>query len=103
MRRAAKVDRNQTEIVKAFRDAGATVLFLHAIGSGAPDICVGWRGQNFLIEIKDGKLYPSKRRLTVQEQAFHDTWAGQVCVATSIEDAVEKVIHAGTEAREEAT
>ena len=101
MRHAAKVDRNQTEIVKAFRDAGATVMFLHVLGKGVPDICVGWRGQNFLIEIKDGTLFPSERRLTIQEQAFHDSWAGQVCVATCIDDAVEKVIYAGTRGKEE--
>jgi hypothetical protein len=91
MRRAAKVDRNQAEIVKAFRQIGATVQVLSAVGKGCPDLLVGWRGRNFLVEIKDGELVPSARQLTADQQRWHGAWAGSVIVATSIEDAVTQV------------
>ena len=63
MRRAAKVDVNQPEIVKALRKVGATVLITSQL-KNAFDILVGYRGQLFIIEIKDGTLSPSRRKLT---------------------------------------
>lgn len=63
MRRAAKVDSNQTEIVNALRGVGATVLLTHQL-KNAFDLLVGYRGQLFIVEVKDGKKVPSKRKLT---------------------------------------
>ena len=87
-RRAAKVDANQTDITQAIRQMGATVLHTHQLGQGAPDLAVGWRGVNLLIEIKDGSKPPSKRKLTPDEQEWHDNWRGQVAIVESVEDAV---------------
>lgn len=67
MRRAAKVDRNQKEIVKAWRQAGAVVLHTHQL-KNAFDALVFFRGQTFCVEIKDGELPPSKRRLSEGEE-----------------------------------
>lgn len=39
--RAAKVDKNQPEIVEALRAEGAVVQHLHAVGVGCPDLLVG--------------------------------------------------------------
>lgn len=80
MRRAAKVDANQPAIVDALRKAGATVTPLHAVGQGCPDILVGYRGKNYALEIKDGSLPPSERRLTPAQQEWHAAWRGQVLV-----------------------
>jgi hypothetical protein len=44
MRRIARVDKNQAEIVSALRKAGARVLHLHQHGEGCPDILVGFLG-----------------------------------------------------------
>ena len=41
MRQAAKRDANHAQIVKRFRDIGASVLDLGAVGKGCPDILVG--------------------------------------------------------------
>ena len=82
MRRAARVDRNQQEIVQHLRKLGATVQPLHTVGQGCPDLIVGYGGLNYLIEIKDGEKPPSARKLTPDEQAWHDDWCGQVCVVT---------------------
>ena len=94
MRRAARTDNNHAAIVKAFRQIGATVQNLHAVGGGCPDVLVGFRGVNVLVEIKDGAKAASAQRLTAQQFEWHATWAGQVCIVNSIEDAVKAVIEA---------
>ena len=91
MRRAAKVDDNQTEIVAALRKIGATVQPLHAVGQGCPDILVGWRGMNTILEIKDGKKPPSARKLTEDQERWHAAWRGQVTVVETVEQAIEAV------------
>jgi len=78
-----KVDNNQTQVVKAFRDLGATVQHLHAVGKGCPDIVVGFKGKNLLLEIKDG----DKKVLTPDQVNWHKLWKGQVNVVTSVDDA----------------
>ena len=64
MRRAARADSNQAEIVDALRKVGASVQPIHTVGGGVPDLLVGFRGQNYLFEVKDGEKAPSDRRLT---------------------------------------
>ena len=91
MRRAAKVDDNQTEIVAALRKIGATVQPLHAVGRGCPDILVGWRGMNTILEIKDGKKPPSARKLTEDQEKWHAAWRGQVTVVETVEQAIEAI------------
>ena len=70
MRRAARIDRNQPDIIKALRYAGATVQPTHTLGKGCPDLLVGFRGENFLLEIKDGRKSPSHRKLTNDETTW---------------------------------
>ena len=81
--RAAKIDANQPAVVKAFRDAGASVTLLHRVGEGCPDAVVGWRGVNLLVEIKDGDKPPSAQKLTPAQQDWHRDWRGQCCVVNS--------------------
>lgn len=87
-RRIARIDANQTDITQALRQMGATVLHTHQLGQGAPDLAVGWQGVNLFLEIKDGSKPPSKRKLTPDEAAWHETWRGQVSIVESVEDAV---------------
>lgn len=89
MRRAARIDANQNEIVCALRGVGATVAITSMVGAGFPDIVVGYRGQNYMIEIKDGSKPPSRRRLTDDEQKFHDLWRGTVIVVNNIDEALQ--------------
>lgn len=91
MRRAAKVDDNQPEIVAALRAAGYSVQSIAAVGKGCPDLLVGCRGKNLLMEVKDGSKPPSKRKLTPDEQTWHAAWRGQVCVVESVDDALAAV------------
>lgn len=83
MRRASKVDENQASVVKALRDAGASVQCLHAVGQGCPDLLVGYQKQNWLIEVKDGSKPPSARGLTDAQLRWHMLWQGQVAIAES--------------------
>lgn len=94
MRRAARTDNNHEAVVRALRKIGATAISLAAVGKGCPDLVVGFRGMNTLIEVKDGTKPPSERRLTADQVAFHESWAGQVVVVTSAEEAVRVVVEA---------
>lgn len=89
MRRRARVDDNQGEIVATLRQLGATVYLTHTVGGGFPDLVVGWRGKNYLVEVKDGDKAPSARELTPAEQDFHATWKGSVLIFESKNDAIQ--------------
>ena len=91
MRRAAKVDDNQAEIVAAFRDCGCSVAVTSAAGDGFPDIVVGLRGRNLLVEIKDGSKPPSERKLTPKQKKFHGEWKGQITVCESVDQVLQIV------------
>jgi Holliday junction resolvase len=89
MRRAARTDENQVEIVQAFRRMGYSVKPTHQVGDGFPDIVIGKNNMNTLIEIKDGKKPPSARKLTPDEVEFHKKWRGRVEIIESIDDAIK--------------
>lgn len=95
MRLAAKIDENQPAIIGALRAIGASVEPLHRVGRGCPDIAVGFRGRNYLIEIKDGRKPPSARDLTGHQKVWHASWRGQVDVAESVADAMRIIGVAG--------
>ena len=78
-----RVDANQPEIVADLRKVGASVLLLHEVGEGCPDICVGFRGMNYLIEIKteQGMLNPV-------QLDWHRNWQGQRAIARTSEEAL---------------
>lgn len=89
MRRAAKIDANQRQIIDALRKCGATVQPLHTVGAGVPDLLVGYRGRTALVEVKDGSLPPSKRRLTPDQQTWHGQWqGGTLAVVCDVEGAL---------------
>jgi hypothetical protein len=68
MRRAARVDQNQTQIVSALRAAGAYVWIV-----GLPvDLLVGYRNHTYLVEIKTD----AKKRLTPLQADFFENWKG---------------------------
>ena len=86
MRRAARVDANQIEVVAALRAIGATVQHLHSVGGGCPDLLVGFRGRNVLLEVK-----MPKKTLNSLEQQWFDGWRGQAHVVRSIDEALQSV------------
>ncbi len=83
---AKRTDANQKEIVSAFRDLGLSVLIMSDLGKGAPDIAVGFKGNTYLFEIKDGRKPPSARKLTPDELKFMQEWKGHYQVIASLDD-----------------
>ena len=80
-----RIDANQPEIVKALRQLpGVSVAITSDLGKGFPDLVVGYRGANYMYELKDPDKPPSGRKLTKSEQTFHDNWTGHVAVITTI-------------------
>lgn len=89
MRRAAKVDANQSAVVKALRQLGYSVESLAAVGNGVPDLLVGRNGRTFLLEVKDGSKPPSARALTEHQVQWHQRWKGTpVVVVTGVNEAI---------------
>lgn len=84
--RARKIDDNQTLIVKQLRRCGVSVAITSMVGKGFPDLIVGVRGKNYLIELKDGAKSASRKQLTPDEKDFHDSWNGQVNKAESFDE-----------------
>ena len=90
--RAAKRDDNHAEIRDNLRAIGAMVHDTGGLGGGFPDLVVGYRGVIHLLEVKDGRKPPSKRRLTPDEQKFFNDWAGYpVHVVNSTEEAIDAI------------
>lgn len=86
MRKRGRTDDNQQLIVKQLRQLGCSVAITSMIGKGFPDLVIGWRGENFLIELKDGSKSESKKKLTEDEYKFFNDWYGQVNKCESLEE-----------------
>jgi len=82
MRRAARTDSNQEEIVSHLRAIGASVQILAEVGHGCPDLLIGWRGKNLLAEVKR-----PGGRMTGDELDWHGLWRGQVAIIRSVHEA----------------
>jgi Holliday junction resolvase len=91
MRKAAKIDDNQPEIVEALEKAGCSVQSLAAVGKGVPDLLVGRAGVNYVLEVKDGSKSPSRRRLTSDQFTWSMAWRGEFAVVCSVDEALEAV------------
>lgn len=92
MRKYAKIDDNQPDIVDALRKAGARVLSLASVGNGCPDLLVGAHGKLILMEIKDGSKSPSERKLTPMEISFFNAWKGyEVHKVENVEQALAAI------------
>ena len=86
---AKRIDSNQPEIVAKLRAVPGVVVFhTHEVGKGFGDIVCGFRGNNYIFEIKDPDKPKSKRKLTPKEKIFHETWPGQVDTIETAEEAL---------------
>lgn len=85
MRRAARVDDNQAEIVKALRRIGVSVEI-----TGKPlDLMLWHRGVYSLMEIKN---LNGKDRLTKDQIEFIGRWPGKIHIVHTPEQAVAEVL-----------
>ena len=83
---AARSDSNQQDIMDALRAAGASVVSLHRMGGGMPDLLVGYDGKNYLMEVKVGKAV-----LTPDEHKFITGWNVCIYIVRSVEDALRVI------------
>ena len=94
MRQFARVDANQKEIMKALRSAGASVLHVHRVGrgEGSSDLIVGFRGRNYLIEVKTptGAVREGQRD-------FASSWRGQYAIVRTVEEAMAIILERSSE------
>ena len=89
VRRAARVDGNQREIVAALLKIGATVDSLAAVGGGVPDLLVGIAGRFLLLEVKNPAKPAADRCLTPAQIRWHREHAGlPVFVVLSVDEAI---------------
>ena len=89
MRKAAKVDANQAQVVSVLRGYGASVQSLAAVGKGVPDLLVGFNGRTCLLEIKDGSKPPSHQTLTKAQLDFISVWRGSsIAIVNSVDGAL---------------
>lgn len=89
--RAKKIDTNQPALVEQMRKLGMSVFVTSMVGNGFVDVVAGYRGINHLFEIKDPSKPPSKRKLTPDEEIFHNTWKGKVHKVETIDDVLSIV------------
>lgn len=85
-----KKDANQNEIVAALEDMGCSVIDASAIGSGFPDLIIGYNQRTLLFEIKNLK---AKGKLNSRQKRFFDAWTGQADVIYTPEQAVDLVYY----------
>jgi hypothetical protein len=71
MRKKARVDANQKEIVQQLRKLNISVLHTHQLGK--------------MVELKDGNKTKSQQRLTPDEVEFQSKWQGNYAVCNSLE------------------
>lgn len=88
---ARKVDGNHTAVVAALRAVGAWVADTSRLGGGFPDLLVWFRGRWHLLEVKDGTLPPSARKLTDAEQRFVERCPDKVHIVASIPEALAAI------------
>lgn len=94
---AKKVDKNQSEIINAFKQLGASVLDCSHVGGGMPDILIGYRGHTVLVEIKSSV----KAHFTEPQLKFMENWKGSaVCRINDIQGAITLVKFLQTQSRQ---
>lgn len=91
LRRAAKVDANQPEIVEAFRRMGCSVLNISQLKRCCDIVVSKGLRATAMVEIKDGSLPKSKRQLTEGEMDFMHSWKGLYFIVESLDDVVRVV------------
>lgn len=87
-----KTDANQLDLMKQCRKIpNLSIVSTHIIGKGFPDCIIGYKGKNYMIEIKDGNKPKSARKLTKDEIIFHEKWNGQVNIVENFDDIIKLI------------
>lgn len=85
----SKRDANHVELTKAFEAMGCSVLDLHKVGGGCPDVLVGLHDFNHLIEFKNKD---GRNTIEPSQTEFAEKWRGDgICIVRNDED-VERIV-----------
>jgi len=96
MRRAAKRDVSEPEIVTVLTQCGFSVERLSQ--AGVPDLIVGYRKRMWLVECKSSDKGYGKD-LNVNQKKFADRWRGTpIVILRSAQDAVDWAVDVASEA-----
>lgn len=88
MRRAARTDNNQHELVEALKKIGAKCYFI-----GKPvDLLVGFRGKNLLLEVKRPDKRGQPSAVTKEQRDFIAAWPGDVQICYTVDEAISAVV-----------
>lgn len=93
-RHARRVDNNQSQIVTELQQIGASVIDLSGVGGGVCDLLVGYRGVNYLMEIKNLETGYGKRGLNKNQKDLADEWRGSPIHVVYTGDEALKIIGA---------
>ena len=95
---AKRTDANHKQVVEELRAAlpECTVHDASGAGRGFPDLVVGYKGRNYMIEIKDGSKTKSCRKLTPAQIAFQLAWQGQYSVCHSAAEICAEILRIET-------
>ena len=85
--RARRKDNAQKQIEQALDRFGISYCDTSALGRGFPDLVVGYRGVNFLFEVKNNE----KSQLTPDQQKMQEEWGGQYLVVWEIAQILEVI------------
>jgi hypothetical protein len=89
----SRVDENHSDIVNALRQMGAYVIDCSALRN-AFDLLVGYNGNTYIVEVKNGELPPSQRKLTKGElkcKAMFEAVGVTYHVIESVEQAINLI------------
>ena len=86
MRSRPRLDANHIEITEALHRVGASVQSMAALGGGCPDLLVGYRNRNWILEVKT-----DVGGLTTAQESWLGTWNGQVAIVRNVDGAIRVI------------
>lgn len=92
MRRAAKIDGNQPEIVSHLLRAGWRLFSAAPVGRGIPDLVVACGGFTAVVEVKQ-----AREKLNMDQEDFRAKWPGVYIVGRTPEQTLKDLERARAE------
>ncbi len=83
--RRGRQDANASAITKALKQCGVSVIDLHAVGGGVPDILAGYQGRSVLLEIKVSAKATHDAGVKERQETFARDWRGAPVVTVRSE------------------
>jgi Holliday junction resolvase len=77
-------DANASAIIKALKACGVSVVDLHAVGAGVPDVLCGYQGRSVLMEIK-AREKATNASVRERQETFAREWKGSPVVTVRSE------------------